>query len=109
LAVLDVSPYVLLPDRHDFAGLAGALGLRDGGHSLAASSPASGVGFRGASGPLLADPGSFLVLANQIAPRIASGDVWEAPWHAAEGPWGGTEALDRLFAAGALAPADRGG
>jgi hypothetical protein len=25
------------------------------------------------------------------------------------GPWGGTEALDRLFAVAGLAPADRGG
>jgi hypothetical protein len=89
--------------------LTGALGLRDGGHSLAANPPAAGAGFRYASGPLLTDPVSSLVPANQIAPRIASGDVWEAPWHAAEGPWGGAEALDRLFAVGGLAPADRGG
>jgi hypothetical protein len=105
----DVSPYVLLPDRHGCAGLAGALGLRDGGHSLAASPPAAGAGFRYASGPLLTDPGSFLVLANTASPRTAPGDVWEAPWHAEEGPWVGTEALDRLFAVGGLAPADRGG
>jgi lysophospholipase L1-like esterase len=105
----DVSPYVLLPDRPGRAGLAGALGLRERGPALAASPPAVGAGFRYASGPLLTDPGSFLVLANQIAPRIASGDVWEAPWHAMGGPWGGTEALDRLFAVGGFAPADRGG
>ena len=37
------------------------------------------------------------------------GDVWGAPWQAAERPWGGTEAQDRLFAVGGLAPADRGG
>jgi hypothetical protein len=105
----DVSPYVLVPDRHSCAGLAGAFALRGGGPSPAASTPAAGGGFRGAGGPLLSDPGSFLVLANQIAPRIASGDVWEAPWHAAGGPWDGTEALDRLFAVGGLAPTDRGG
>jgi lysophospholipase L1-like esterase len=105
----DVSPYVLLPDRHDFAGLAGALGLRDGGPSPAASAPAAVGGFRGAGGPLLTDPGSFLVSANTLAPGAASGDVWGAPWHAREGFWGDTEALDRLFADGGLAPADRGG
>jgi hypothetical protein len=53
--------------------------------------------------------GPFLVPANPVIRGSASGDVWEAPWHAAEGPWGGTEALDRLFADGGLAPADRGG
>jgi hypothetical protein len=63
-----VSPYVLSPARHSFAGLAGALGLRDGGPSPAASAPAAGSDFRGASGPLLSDPGSFLVLANPVAP-----------------------------------------
>jgi lysophospholipase L1-like esterase len=105
----DVRPYVILPAGHGSAGLAGALGLGGGGPSPAASTPAAGAGFHYASGPLLTDPGSFLVLANQIAPRIASGDVWEASWHAAAGPWGGTEALDRLFAVGGLAPADRGG
>jgi hypothetical protein len=31
------------------------------------------------------------------------------PWHAEEGPWANTEALDRLFEVGGLAPADRGG
>jgi hypothetical protein len=105
----DVSPYVLVPDRHGCAGLAGALGLRDGGPALAVSAPAAGGGLRGVSGPLLTDPGSFLVPANTGAPGTGSGDVWSAPWHATEGPWGGTEALDRLFAAGGLAPADRGG
>jgi hypothetical protein len=58
---------------------------------------------------LMTDPGSFLVLANPVAPGAASGDVWGSPWHVAAGPWGGTEALDQLFAAGGLAPADRGG
>jgi lysophospholipase L1-like esterase len=105
----DVSPYVILPAGHDFAGLTGALCLRDGGHSLAANPPAVDAGFRYASGPLLTDPGSFLVSANTLAPGAASGDVWGAPWHAREGFWGGTEALDRLFADGGLAPADRGG
>jgi lysophospholipase L1-like esterase len=105
----DVSPYVLLPDRHGPAGLAGALGLGGGVPSLAASAPAAGTDFRGASSPLLTDPGSFLVPTNAGTPGTGSGDVWEAPWHAAEGPWGGTEALDRLFAVGGLAPADRGG
>ena len=105
----DVCPYVLVSSRLDFEGLTGALGIRGGGPAFAASAPAAGAGLREASGPLLTDPGSFLVLANQIAPRIASGDVWGAPWHAAEGPWGGTEALDRLFAVGGLAPAGRGG
>jgi hypothetical protein len=105
----DVSPYVILPDRHGFAGLAGALCPRDRGPALAASAPAAGAGLREASGPLLTDPGSFLVLADPVAPGAASGDVWGSPWHAREGPRGGTEALDRLFAAGALAPADRGG
>jgi lysophospholipase L1-like esterase len=105
----DVSPYVLLPGCPGFPGLAGTLGVRDGGPVQAAHAPAAGVAPRGTGGPLLTDPGSFLVLANQIAPRIASGDVWEAPWHAAEGPWGGTEALDRPFAVGGLAPAGRGG
>jgi hypothetical protein len=61
-------------------------------------------------GLLLTDPGSFLVLANPDAAGTASrDDVWGALWHAAERPWGGTEALDRLFAVGGLAPADRGG
>jgi lysophospholipase L1-like esterase len=105
----DVRPYVLVPDRHGCAGLAGALGLRGGVPSLAANPPAAGAGFRYPSGPLLADPGSFLVLASPVAPGVASGDVWGAPWHAAEGPWGGTEALDRLFAVGGLASAGRGG
>jgi lysophospholipase L1-like esterase len=105
----DVSPYVLVPDRHGCAGLAGALGLGGGGPALAASAPAAGTGFHGASGPLLTDPGSFLLPANTVSPRTASGDVWGAPWHAAGGPWGGTEALDRLFAVGGLAPAVRGG
>jgi hypothetical protein len=105
----DVRPYVLLPDRHGCAGLAGALCPRDRGPALAASAPATGAGLREASGPLLSDPGSFLVLANPVAPGAASGDVWGAPWHAAERPWGGTEALDRLFAVGGFAPADRGG
>ena len=94
--------------RAGCAGLAGALGL-GGGPSPAVSAPAAGEGFRGASGPLLSDPGSFLVLANPVAPGAAPGDEWEASWHAAEGPWGGTEALDRLFAVAGLAPADRGG
>ena len=105
----DVSPYVILPAGHGFAGLAGALGLGGGGPSPAASAPAAGAGLREASGPLLSDPGSVLVLANPVAPGAASGDVWGSPWHAREGPRGGTEALDRLFAAGGLAPADRGG
>jgi lysophospholipase L1-like esterase len=105
----DVSPYVLLPDRHGLAGLAGALGLGGGGPALAVSAPAAGAGLRGVSGPLLADPGSFLVSANTVAPRTASGDDWGSPWHAAERPWGDTDALDRLFAVGGLAPADRGG
>jgi hypothetical protein len=101
--------HVLLPDRHGFAGLAGALCPRDRGPALAAGTPAAGADFRGAGGPLLTDPGSSLVPANPVAPGAASGDVWGAPWHAAERPWGGTEALDRLFADSGLAPADRGG
>jgi hypothetical protein len=105
----DVSPYVLLPDRHGLAGLAGALGLRERGPALATNAPAVGARLREASGPLMTDPGSSLVLANPVAPGAASGDVWGAPWRAAEGPWGGTEALDRLFAVGGLAPADRNG
>ena len=105
----DVRPYVILPAGHGFAGLTGALCLRDGGHSLAANPPAVGAGFRYASGPLLTDPGSFLVPADTAAPGPASGDDWGAPWHAAERPWGDTEALDRFFAAGGLAPAGRAG
>jgi lysophospholipase L1-like esterase len=105
----DVSPYVLLPDRHDFAGLAGALGVRDGGPVQTTNTQHTGVASRGTSDLLITDPSSFLVPANPVAPVAASGDVWGAPWHAREGPWGGTEALDRLFAVGGLAPADRGG
>ena len=105
----DVSPYVLLPDRHGSADLAGAFGVRDGGPVQATNPQAVGVALRGMNGLFLTDPGSFLVPANTGAPGTGSGDVWSAPWHAAEGPWGGTEALDRLFAAGGLAPADRGG
>jgi hypothetical protein len=105
----DVTPYVLVPDRHGLAGLAGALGLRERGPALATNAPAAGAGPRGAGGPLLTDLGSFLVVADTVALGAAHDDVWGAPWHAAEGPWGGTEALDQLFAVGALAPADRGG
>jgi lysophospholipase L1-like esterase len=105
----DVSPYVLLPGCPGFPGLAGALGVRDGGPVQAAHAPAAGVALRGMNGLFLTDPGSFPVPANPVAPRTASGDVWGAPWHAREGPWGGTDALDRLFAVGGLAPADRGG
>jgi lysophospholipase L1-like esterase len=105
----NVSPYIILPVCHDFAGLTGALCLRDGGPALAANPPAAGAASRGAGGPLLTGPGSFLVPANPVAPGAASGDVWGAPWHAVEGRWGGTEALDRLFADCGLAPADRGG
>jgi hypothetical protein len=61
------------------------------------------------NGLFLTDQGSFLVPANPVAPGAASGDDWGAPWHAAERPWGDTTALDRLFAVGGLAPADRGG
>jgi hypothetical protein len=104
----DVRPYVLLPDRHDFAGLAGALCPRDRGPAPAASPPAAGADFRGAGGPLLTDPGSSLVPANTVAPGATSGDAWGVPWHAAEGPQGGTEALDQLFAVVGLAPAARG-
>ena len=75
----------------------------------ATNAQAVGVALRGMNGLFLTDPGSFLVSANTLAPGAASGDVWGAPWHAREGPWGGTEALDRLFAVGGLAPADRGG
>ena len=105
----DVSPYVLLPGGHGFAGLTGALGLGGGGPAFAASAPAASADFRGAGGLLLTDPGSFLVPASAAAPGIGSGDAWGAPWHAAEGPQGGTEALDRLFVEGWLALADRGG
>lgn len=70
----DVSPYVLVPDRHGCAGRAGAL---------------------------VTDPGSFLVPANVVASGATSGATWGARWHAAEAPWG-TEALDRLFAVGGL-------
>jgi hypothetical protein len=104
----DVSPYVLLPDRHDFTGLVGALCPRERGPALAASPPAAGATFRGAGGPLLTDTGSSLVPANTVAPGAAFGDARGRPWHAAEGPGGGTEALDQLFAAGGLAPAGRG-
>ena len=97
------------PEGGACASLLLGLILRGGGPSPAASAPAAGACLRGASGPLLTDPGSFLVLADPVAPGAASGDVWGSPWHAREGPRGGTEALDRLFAAGALAPADRGG
>jgi hypothetical protein len=105
----DVSPYVLLPGCHGFAGLAGTFDGRDEGPVHATNTQTAGVAPRGTSGPLLTDPGSSLVPANPVAPMAASGDVWGAPWHAREGPWGGTEALDRLFAVGGLAPADRGG
>jgi len=105
----DVSPYVLLPAGHGFAGLAGAVGVRDGGPVQATNAQAVGVALRGMNGLFLTDPGSFLVPANPVVPGTASGDVCGAPWHAEEGPGGGTEALDRLFAVGGLAPADRGG
>jgi hypothetical protein len=105
----DVSPYVILPAGHGFGGLAGAFGLRGGGPALAANTLAADADFRGASGPLLADPGSILVPANTVSPRTASGDASGAPWHVAEGPWGDIEVLDRLFAVGGLTLADRGG
>jgi hypothetical protein len=105
----DVSPYVLLPAGHGCAGLAGALCARDRGPALAANPPAAGADFRRAGVPLLTDPGSFLVPSNTLDRGTAHGDEWGMPWHAAEGPWPGTEALDRLFAVGGLAPADRGG
>ena len=86
----DVSPYVLLPGGHGFAGLAGSLGRRGGGPSPAASPSAAGACFRDASGPLLADPGSFLVPASTVAPGASSGNAWGAPWHASSasaGAW----------------------
>jgi hypothetical protein len=104
----DVSPYILLPGCPSFAGLAGTPGVRGEGPVHATNTQYTGVAARGTSGLLLTDPGSFLVPANAGTPGTGSGDDWGAPWHAAEGPWGGTEALDRLFAAGGLAPADRG-
>jgi lysophospholipase L1-like esterase len=105
----DVSPYVILPDRHGCAGLAGAVGVRDGGPVQTTNTQHTGVASRGTSDLLITDPSAFLVLANTLASGAASSDVWGAPWHAREGFWGGTDALDRLFAAGGLAPADRGG
>jgi hypothetical protein len=69
-----------------------------------------GAALRGARGLPVADPGSFLALANAVAvgsgPR---GDDWGTLWHAADKPWGGMEALDHLFEDGGLAPAGAGG
>jgi hypothetical protein len=105
----DVRPYVLLPDSHGCAGLAGAVGVRDEGPVQATNTRYTGVAARGTSGPLLTDPGSFLVLANTVAAGAASrGDGWGDLWPAAR-PWGGTEALDRLFAECGLALDGHGG
>jgi hypothetical protein len=77
------TPEPIRPGQLAERALAGAVGLRGGGPAPAASPPAAGAGFRYASGPLLTDPSSFLVLADTIAPGAASGDVWGAPRHAA--------------------------
>jgi hypothetical protein len=102
----DVRPYVLLPDRHGCAGLAGTVGIGEGRPVHATNTQATGAAARGTSSPLLTDPSSFLVLANPVAAGTASrGDGWGDLWPAAERPWGSTEALDRLFAECGLAPA----
>jgi hypothetical protein len=105
----DVRPYVLLPGCHGFAGLADIVGVRDGGHVHETNALAAGLALRGTSAPLMTDPSSFLVLANTVAAGAASHEDWGELWHPAEGPWGGTEALGRLFAEGGLASAGAGG